>query len=163
MGQGMMTMAFIISIGMLTMFFSDVEQNQHNPNRTPTSQHTGEGAQVQLTSNRQGHYVVTGQINRQAVEFLLDTGATDVVIPEAVARQLGLRAGQPYRASTANGTVTVYSTFIDELKIGDITLYNVRASINPAMRPPSILLGMSALKQIEFIQVGDSLTLRQSY
>ena len=106
---------------------------------------------------------MTGQINRQPVEFLLDTGATDVVIPEAIARQLNLRVGRPHLASTANGTITVYSTIIDELGIGDIILYNVRASINPAMRPPSVLLGMSALKQIEFIQKGDSLTLRQTF
>jgi len=37
----------------------------------------------------------------------------------------------------------------------------VRASINPAMQASQILLGMSALKQIEFIQRGDSLTLTQ--
>jgi predicted aspartyl protease len=37
----------------------------------------------------------------------------------------------------------------------------VRASINPAMPPPAILLGMSALTQVEFVQQGDSLTLRQ--
>ena len=163
MGQGMIALAFIIGIGLLTVFFADVEQRQHNPNRTPQSKNNINGAEVNLKRNRQGHYIVTGQINRQPVEFLLDTGATDVVIPEAIARQLNLRVGRPHLASTANGTITVYSTIIDELGIGDIILYNVRASINPAMRPPSVLLGMSALKQIEFIQKGDSLTLRQTF
>jgi aspartyl protease family protein len=62
---------------------------------------------------------------------------------------------------TANGPITVFETRISELSIGDITLFNVRASINPAMPPPQILLGMSALKQIEFVQRGDSLTLIQ--
>ena len=80
-----------------------------------------------------------------------------------LADHLSLRRGQPGRAMTANGPVTVYSTSIDELSIGDIKLYNVPASINPGMSDQAILLGMSALKQIEFVQRGDSLTLRQLY
>ncbi|MFT7219372.1 MAG: aspartyl protease family protein, partial [Candidatus Azotimanducaceae bacterium] len=35
------------------------------------------------------------------------------------------------------------------------------ASINPGMTTGAILLGMSALGQIEFTQSGDTLTLRQ--
>jgi aspartyl protease family protein len=45
--------------------------------------------------------------------------------------------------------------------IGDIKLTNVSAHINPSMDFDEILLGMSALKQIEFTQRGDTLILRQ--
>ncbi len=62
---------------------------------------------------------------------------------------------------TANGLVTVYETRVEQLTIGGIELSNIKASINPAMSPPGVLLGMSALEQIEFNQKGDSLTLRQ--
>ncbi|MFT5561880.1 MAG: aspartyl protease family protein [Litorivivens sp.] len=163
MGQGMMIVAFIIALGLLTMYFADVQDTQRNPNRSPMSAAQGNAVEVALLRNRQGHYVVSGAINRQPAEFLLDTGATDVVIPEDLAAQLLLRPGAPAQAMTANGVITVYSTSIDLLSIGDIELRNVRASINPSMRGQSILLGMSALKQIEFVQQGELLTLRQVY
>lgn len=163
MGQGMMIVAFIIALGLLTMFFADIQESQYNPNQAPLSSPAGNAVEVALLRNRQGHYVVTGEINQQPAEFLLDTGATDVVIPADLAAQLGLSRGYAAKAMTANGTVTVYETSIDQLKVGDIELRNVRASINPGMRGQSILLGMSALKQIEFVQRGDQLTLRQVY
>ena len=162
-GQGMMVIACILGMGLLTMFFSDAEKRQYNPNASVQSDVNAKSIAVKLQRNRQGHYVMTGKINNVDAEFLLDTGATDVVIPEALAKQFNLIRGRPQQARTANGIVTVYDTSIAELSIGAITLYNVSASINPAMAPPAILLGMSALEQVEFIQRGDSLTLRQIF
>ena len=156
-----MAVAFIIALGLLTMFFSGVEEKQRNPNQDPDSTYRGNRIEVVLERNRQGHYLVVGEINRQRAEFLLDTGATDVVVPERLAEKLGLRKGRAGRAMTANGSVTVYETVIDELRIGDITLRDVNASINPGMGDLEILLGMSALKHIEFVQRGSQLTLRQ--
>ena len=157
----MFAMAFILGIAMLTVFFGGIEEHQRNPNQNPESILLAQSVEVVLKRNRRGHYVVTGAINNRPVELLLDTGATDVVIPEALADKLQLKRGRPMRAMTANGPVTVYETYIDQLSIGDILLFNVRASINPAMSPPAVLLGMSALGQVEFVQSGDSLTLRQ--
>ncbi|HSJ49577.1 MAG TPA: retroviral-like aspartic protease family protein, partial [Gammaproteobacteria bacterium] len=54
-----------------------------------------------------------------------------------------------------------HATRLDELRIGDIVLRDVRASINPAVDDIGILLGMSVLKQLEFTQRGDILILRQ--
>ena len=161
MGQGMMIVAFLMALGLLTLFFANVEDQQRNPNQAPDSILQGNLIEVVLQRNRQGHYLVVGQINGQDAEFLLDTGATDVVIPEGLAMSLGLQKGRSGRAMTANGAVTVYDTRIAQLSIGDIRLTNVNASINPGMRNQEILLGMSALKQIEFIQRGSQLTLRQ--
>jgi aspartyl protease family protein len=160
-GQGMFAIALILGIAMMTMFFGGELERQRNPNQNPESAMNAEAVEINLKRNRQGHYVVTGSINNRPVEFFLDTGATDVVVPAAMADKLLLKRGRPGQAMTANGTVTVYNTSIDQLKIGDIVLYNVKASINPGMAPPSILLGMSALGQVGFVQSGDSLTLRQ--
>lgn len=160
-GTGMFAVAFIIGIVMLTLFFGEVEERQRNPNQAPVSRVSSNLVEVDLERNRQGHYITAGEINQVPVEFLLDTGATDVVIPGTIADQLGLLKGRPGRAMTANGWVTVYETRLDQLTIGDIELYDIRASINPAMQTPGILLGMSALRHIEFVQSGDYLTLRQ--
>ena len=83
-----------------------------------------------------------------------------MVIPAGLARSAGLNQGYAGQAMTANGLVTVYSTRIDRLTLGAIELRDVRASINPAMDERTVLLGMSALRQIEFHQQGTRLTLR---
>lgn len=160
-GRGMIAAACILAIILLTMFFSEVEERQRNPNQSPVTTRTGEVVEVNLERNRRGHYVASGTINDEPVEFLLDTGATDVVVPEPLAERLNLEKGRQGRAMTANGMVTVYVTHLDRLSIGGIELFDVRASINPAMSLPGVLLGMSALEQIEFNQQGDELILRQ--
>ncbi len=114
-----------------------------------------------LQRNRKGHYVSSGYINGEPVTFMLDTGASDISIPASVADRLGLKRGAPLYFNTANGTVMGYSTFLDSVSIGDITLRNVRASINPNVKDMDILMGMSFLKHVEFTQRGDTLTLRQ--
>jgi aspartyl protease family protein len=161
-GLGMLIASFVIGIGLLTLYFDGVLDRQMNPNQRPVSQVFSDGiTEVVLQRNRQGHYVAGGTLNGVRGTFLLDTGATDVVIPQGLARRADLPQGQPIQAMTANGVVTVYTTTVAELELGDIRLYNVRASINPAMHGDTVLLGMSALRHVEFTQRGDALTLRQ--
>jgi aspartyl protease family protein len=118
-------------------------------------------AEVRLQQNRQGHYVVQGAINEIPVVFLLDTGATQVSIPAHIAEQLQLKSYAASQVNTANGRTTVYQTKLEQLSIGNIYLYDVSAHINPSMQSNEILLGMSALKRVEFSQVGKQLILRE--
>ncbi len=160
-GQGMLVFSFVLGLIGLSYFFEGQLRRQSNPNQNPQMMELGSGLrEVVLRQNRQGHYVASGTINDVPVIFLLDTGATDVAIPESVALSAGLQRGNPSRASTANGTVTVYSTRVTKLAIGNIVLEGVNASITPSMNGNTILLGMSALRQIEFSQRGEELTLR---
>jgi aspartyl protease family protein len=92
---------------------------------------------------------------------MLDTGASDVAIPEDIAREIGLKRGRAMIYQTANGPATVYATRLNEISLGDIHLKNIRATINPNYQSNDILLGMSFLKHLEFTQRGDQLTLRQ--
>lgn len=162
MGITMFFLAWAVLFIMGIVFFDDLLDDQHNPNSTPTSRTTPEGTkEVTLQSNRQHHYVANGLINGHKTVFLLDTGATDVVIPQSLAKRIGLKASGRQQAYTANGSVTVYRTTLASLQIGDIQLQNINASINPAMHKDVVLLGMSALKQIEFTQRGETLILRQ--
>lgn len=158
----MLILAWVIGLILLTRFFGDWQADQNNPNQNPMSGIAADGSrEIQLLRNRSGHYITNGKINGQTVQFLLDTGATDVVIPEDIARKLNLEYGYPSRANTANGVVTIYNTKIASLQLGEVELRNVRGSINPHMKTGSILLGMSALKQLELIQRDRHLTLRQ--
>ena len=125
-------------------------ENQNNPNQNPEVSIGQEGQHiVYLNANQNHSYLVNGRINNYPVKFLVDTGATSVVIPSSVARKIGLRKGYPYRAKTANGIITVYSTKIDKISIGNIFLSNIDASINTSEKSDIILLGMSALKHLE--------------
>ncbi len=160
-GITMIILAWGVLFLLLALFFDDWLQEQQNPNQSPTSKSNNGNIEVVLVPNRQHHYVVSGAINNQEVTFLLDTGATDVVVPSSLAQQLKLVAGRKQYANTANGTIGVYSTQLQSVTIGDIHLHNIQASINPGMDKGVVLLGMSALKQIEFTQRGDTLILRQ--
>ena len=160
-GQGMLIFSFVLGLGGLTFFFDDQIQQLANPNQNPRSMELNSGVrEVVLQQNRQGHYVASGTVNNVSVLFLLDTGATDVAIPESIALAAGLQRSNTSRASTANGVVTVYSTRVAELTLGNIVLEDVNASITTSMAGDTILLGMSALRKVEFSQRGDELTLR---
>jgi len=114
-----------------------------------------------LKRNRQGHYVTSGKINGHDVVFMIDTGATDIAVPVNVAKRVGLIPGRKNIHQTANGNVVVFSTRLQTVAVGEISLNNVKASINPGMDFNEILLGMSFLKNLEFTQRGNTLTLRQ--
>ena len=146
--------------GLAHPVFDDQIAQQINPNRDPVSYSSATGSEVRLKRNRMGHYVTAGVINGQPVTFLLDTGATDVSVPAHLARSLSLVPGYRQLARTANGTIEVAQTEISTLAIGTIELRNVDANLNPGMQGDQILLGMSALKQLEFTQRGDWLILR---
>jgi aspartyl protease family protein len=84
-----------------------------------------------------------------------------VSVPAHLGATLGLAPGAPQQVLTANGTVTVRATVIDELGLGPFRVAGVRGHLNPGMRnDDQILLGMSVLRQLEFTQRGDTLILR---
>ena len=160
-GKNMLIIAWVLALVVLTWIFGMWEDNQVNPNRSPDTSYSEQATEVALKRNRYGHYLTNGEINNQSVIFLVDTGASDVAIPQELQQELGLEAGQAHYAKTANGTTKGYNTRIRQLSIGGIKLYDVRASIIPNMEGREILLGMSVLNQLEFTQRGNELTLRQ--
>lgn len=163
LSRGMLVVSWLVVLGMLTLVFGNWEERRQNPNREPITRLDASGRQeVVLERNRYGHYVANGFINGREVTLLLDTGATDVAIPENMASQLGLKKMARGTASTANGLVDIYFTRLDSLVIGHIEFNDVAASINPGMNhDDTVLLGMSALKDIEFTQRRNQLTLKK--
>ena len=161
-GAVMTVLAWIVVLGLLGVFFSGWLEKLDNPNQQVRAELSADGVrEVVLRQNRAGHYVASGAINGQPVTFLLDTGATSVSVPASVAGPLGLKRGAPMRATTANGTITTYATRLDQVRLGNISLDNVRADINPHMLGNEVLLGMSFLRKLEFTQRDRELTIRQ--
>ncbi len=161
-GKSMVFAMWLVLLALLTLFFDKYLGDQQNPNQQVVQRQAADGSrEVVLKQNRYGHYVANGQINGQQVTFLLDTGATDIAIPENVANRLGLERGRQVTFQTANGLARGYATRLDSVSLGHIRLTNLPASINPNVMGDEILLGMSFLKQLELNQKDNILTLRQ--
>lgn len=97
-----------------------------------------------------GHYFVDSHINDQPLNFLIDTGATNVAIPQATAIAAHLVCEKQTTTNTANGIANACETTIATLTFGPFTLKNVVATINPTLDQP--LLGMNVLQQFKISQ-----------
>ncbi|MBD1549841.1 retropepsin-like aspartic protease family protein [Pseudomonas typographi] len=161
-GRLLLVIAWGAGLFLATRFFGQWERHQENPNPVVASTHGQGYVQVSLQANRQGHFVASGRIDGRPVMLMLDTGATEVAVPEGVARELGLAKGLPVVLSTANGRVEGFRSRLRELQVGDIHLAGVSAVVIPGLGDDTVLLGMSALKRLEFTQRGGTLLLRQN-
>ncbi len=151
----------LLFVGGMTFIFAWLLEQQNNPNRANVVRVLENGGrEVVLERNRAGHYVASGEINGHGVQFFLDTGATHVSIPARVADAIGLDRGAEMIARTANGSVVVYATRLDSIRLGHIVMENVPASINPGMGGEDILLGMSFLGELDMLQRDETLRLR---
>lgn len=159
-GTIMLAIAWALIIGGLYWFFNGWDAQQANPNTARVlNQQQGE---LTLVRNRAGHYVAEGEINGRHVTFLLDTGATWVALPTALARELRLKRGAAITLQTANGAAVGYQTRLDSVRLGPIEMRDVGALVADGMDADTVLLGMNFLKGLELTQRGDRLTLRPS-
>jgi len=111
LGVGMTIAMWVVVLALMTLFFQSWQEKQYNPNQQIVLSTGDDGVrELVLQRNRYGHYVANGYINQQPVVFLLDTGASDISVPEGLAREIGLKRGSALRYQTANGMITVYAT-----------------------------------------------------
>ena len=103
-----------------------------------------------LKAGEGGHYSVDGQVNGQTVVFVVDTGASFVAIPQAMAVAAQLNCQNQTTSDTANGTTSGCTTTIGVLTFGPFTLREVTAVLLPNLAQP--LMGMNVLKQFNIIQ-----------
>ena len=74
----------------------------------------------------------------------------------SAARRLGIRlkaSDFKYRVSTANGTTAAAEATIDEIRIGRVSVRDVRASVLRDEALDTVLLGMSFLGRLKSFQV----------
>ena len=110
---------------------------------------------VAISAGQHGHFVLEADVDGQGIRFLVDTGASDVVLSSFDARRLGfniehLSFTQTYR--TANGIVKGAPVRLGRVTIGPIVVRDVRASVNGAAMKRS-LLGMSFLSRLSGYEV----------
>ncbi|WMW82357.1 TIGR02281 family clan AA aspartic protease [Undibacterium cyanobacteriorum] len=121
----------------------------------------GGNKKVILQANELGHFLTTGQINGgSSLRMMVDTGATFLSLSANDAQRLGIdyKKGVLSRSSTANGVIQTYRVKLDSVKIGDIEILQVEASVQEN-ELPFALLGMSFLNRVTMVREGQQMTL----
>jgi aspartyl protease family protein len=121
-------------------------------------------AAVVLPADDRGHFFTEGQVNGLPLRFLVDTGASMVVLSSAEAQRLGVEYRHAPKTSvqTAGGTIKAYLITLDRVKVGSIELSSVDGLVVEEGSPVA-LLGMSFLNRVEMRRNGDSMTLTRRF
>jgi len=127
-------------------------RNDVNPRQSMINDST-----VSVPRGPGGHYQLTLDINGTAVDFIVDTGASQVVLSQSDARRIGIDpAALNYSsiANTANGAVRTAPVNLSEVALGGITDRNIPAVVNGGPMDAS-LLGMTYLGLYDRIEISD--------
>jgi aspartyl protease family protein len=104
-----------------------------------------------LSEDEGGGYHVYGMVDGQQLRFLIDTGASDIVLSPADARRLGVDFSKltfDHVYESANGIGHGATATVGDLSVGAIHFTNVQVAINGAEMSSS-LLGMAFLKRLK--------------
>lgn len=148
MAWGLIFLGAIAAVGLWGDIRTDV---------MPRQSVTADGTRIEVPRAFDGHYNLTLRLNGEPVDFVVDTGATDVVLTREDAARVGIALDKLVyagRAMTANGEVRTASTRVDEVAIGDIRDSGVRVSVNEGEMSGS-LLGMSYLQRFSRLEISD--------
>ena len=114
-----------------------------------------ESGSISIPKEVDGHYHLTLTINDHDIDFLVDTGASGIVLTRKDAARIGFdpdRLNYWGTANTANGTVRLATVRLGTVRLGDLVDKNIRASVNDAPMEKS-LLGMRYLSRFNTIEI----------
>lgn len=122
-----------------------------------------EGNEFHVRARDDGHFWVRAEIDGAPLLFLVDTGASEIVLTAAAAERVGIDIGQlefDRIARTANGTVRGASARVGRLEVGPIIRSDVQVSVTEGALDTN-LLGMAFLRTLSSWRVeSDTLILR---
>lgn len=110
---------------------------------------------IEVPKGRDNHFHLTLDINGVPVDFLVDTGASQMVLTLEDAARVGLNPDELafiHTAFTANGEVATAPVRLDTVELDQIRDTRVRASVNSGEMDKS-LLGMSYLSRFDSIEI----------
>ncbi|SFR47816.1 retropepsin-like aspartic protease family protein [Litoreibacter janthinus] len=140
-----------IFIGVIVAYglWSDVSQT------VLPQQSTFEGGRIEVPVRTDGHYHLTLHVGEVPIEFVVDTGASGVVLSQEDAAQVGIDTDTLIyggRASTANGEVRTARVTLENVRLGKFQEGRVRAYVNEGELANS-LLGMDYLERFNRIEI----------
>jgi len=144
----------LIFMGLVAIVASwqDIRQS----GQTMSFQQSEDGAII-IPKEIDGHFHLTVTINDRPIEFLVDTGASDIVLTRKDAARVGFdpnRLDYWGMANTANGTVRLATIRLETVRLGEFIDKNIRASVNKAPMEKS-LLGMRYLSKFRAIEISN--------
>jgi aspartyl protease family protein len=132
---------------------------------SPSQQQVSTGYRtVRLEGDRNGHFHVDVRVDGRSVEFVVDTGASKVVLRESAAARLGIfprPSEYTGRSSTANGVARYAPVRLNRVEIDGITVFDVDAAVMPDSALNVNLLGMTFLSRVKFAHDHGRLVLEQ--
>ncbi len=111
---------------------------------------------IVYTANERGHVVLDAAVNGAPVLMLVDTGASLVTLTPADARSAGInpaRLAFSGHVNTANGTARMAPVTLREIRIDQLSLYDVPAAVLEHLNVS--LLGMSFLSRLQGYEMRD--------
>ena len=144
----------LIFMGLVAIVASwqDIRQS----GQTMSFQQSKDGAII-IPKEIDGHFHLTLTINDRPIDFLVATGASDIVLTRKDAARVGFdpnRLDYWGMANTANGTVRLATIRLETVRLGEFIDKNIRASVNKASMEKS-LLGMRYLSKFSAIEISN--------
>lgn len=125
------------------------------PQLLPRQEVISNSGQIVLPRGPGGHYYATLRIDGTPIQFVVDTGATGVVLTKSDAARLGLEPDKLSYigvADTANGVVRTAHVTLREVSLGGLTVPRMGASVNNGKLDMS-LLGMTFLRRFSKVEI----------
>jgi aspartyl protease family protein len=129
------------------------------PQQVSTSTRT-----VRLDGDTHGQFRVEARVDGRPIDFMVDTGASSVVLRESSAARLGIfprPAEYTGRTSTANGIAKFAPVRLNRIEVNGINVYDVNAAVMPDEALGVNLLGMTFLSRVKFSHDRGRLVLEQ--
>ena len=117
------------------------------------------GSETRVPIASDGHFWLRAQVNGQAVDFMVDTGATLTAVSKGVAQRAGLeprRGGIPISLKTANGVIAAQISSIDTLRFGNVAAHGLDAVVLPNSGETNVI-GMNFLSRLKSWRVEGSM------
>jgi aspartyl protease family protein len=137
------------------------------PRRVPAgrpARQTSYGRTVRLEGDGHGQFRVEARVEGRPIDFMVDTGASSVVLRESSAAKLGIfprPADYTGRSSTANGIAKFAPIRLNRIEVDGINVYDVNAAVMPDDALGVNLLGMTFLSRVKFSHDQGRLVLEQ--
>jgi aspartyl protease family protein len=117
----------------------------------PPAPATERRTEIRIPADEYSQFWISGTVDGSVpVRFLIDTGASDVMIPKSLAQQLGMLRGLKFTAphSTANGVTNDAPARLKSLEIAGLAMRDVEIDVSGG-KLELALLGMTWLKRFD--------------
>ncbi len=156
-------LVFLLVLVALYTYREELSHSRFAAALLPTRPVTQVDGTITIAMAEDGHFYAEAEVNGAPVLFMIDTGATDIVLTPKDAQAAGfdvqsLTYDRLYH--TANGTGSGAGVILDTLTLNHIRMTDISASVNQEEMRES-LLGMAFFKRLKGFQVeGDTLTIK---